>query len=187
MQTLCGPLILTAPSLHAGGVVGAKGPHPLPLFFGSLDERIIFSHRQGPDYTHLALALQSSQGKNPVVQAVLEEFGKPSSFPPMQGQKLTDFAFLSLGLLLLFWLGNYVVPDLIFRKFFNPDTGKKDQDGVGDKERILDGLVGGRDKSDSNLMAISKSVGSSLEEGTSRSTGFGKASKRGSKDRKGKD
>lgn len=180
MQMLCGPLILAAPSLHAGGGVGAKGPHPLSLFFGSPNERITFSH----DCTRLALALQSSQGKNPVVQVVLEEFAKPS---PMQGQKLTDFAFLSLGLLLLFWLGNYVVPDLIFWEIFNPDKGKKDQDRVGDKERILDGLVGGRDKSDSNLMSISKSMGSSPEEGTSRSTGFGKGSKRGSKDRKGKD
>lgn len=86
----------------------------------------------------------------------------------------------SLGLVLLFWFGNYVVPDFIFNKLFGPDTGNKNDT---EKQKVLDGLVGGIDKTSSQVASGSKAL-ASFEEGSVRGTGFGKRVSRARKENK---
>lgn len=124
----------------------------------------------------------------------IENVAKPYPFSQLQPSKLGEFVFVSFVLLLLFWLGNYVVPDLIFWKVFHPDEDE-DKNSMVNKDGILDSDVLGADRSESDLFSSSKATRSletsegALKDNTSKkkqSTGFGKARKQNGKVKKSK-
>lgn len=105
----------------------------------------------------------------------------------MQGSRLGEFLFVSAGLILLFWLGNYVVPDILLKRMTNRDENT-DQSSSEKNDGIQNSLMDRTDGSNSVLNKNSK-ASRTLQEDTSKSDrtlGFGSSTKQTRKPKKGR-
>ena len=85
----------------------------------------------------------------------------------------------SIGLLFLYWVSNFLVPDIIVKNFSKEEAAKEPDDV--EKDAFYDGLVGGREESTPDLVGI---LNSKTNLDKDMNTGFGKGSKKQVKGRK---
>lgn len=159
-----------------------------------------------PHFNSLALALHGNPeissiaaSQLPAVAVAADPGGPLQQFPsvadvvktlsssPMQGSRLGEFLFVSAGLILLFWLGNYVVPDILLKRMTNRDENT-DQSSSEKNDGIQNSLMDRTDGSNSVLNKNSK-ASRTLQEDTSKSDrtlGFGSSTKQTRKPKKGR-
>ena len=88
---------------------------------------------------------------------------------------------ISVGLLLMYWVSNFVVPDLIMKNLVEEEEEAKEPVDV-ERDVFYEGLTGGGEGSNPDFAA--GILNSNTKLGKSVNTGFGKDSKKEQKGRK---
>ncbi|KAH7283850.1 hypothetical protein KP509_34G026700 [Ceratopteris richardii] len=169
MLVLSSPLLLTAPVLQADlsnshHNCSSSGSHNLNC---ASEPELFYSYRHSLSFAQLN-----------ALQAVENVPISSTSEPP----KIEDFISLSVGLLVIYWIGNFVVPEFIAKKLYGPEVQKQEAGGDS-KQRILEGLQGSPDDKGSDMQGKSPEL-TSIDDSTFRGRGFGKFTKQAPKTKK---